>query len=160
MSSRHVLFLSVFDSYFSMKLNYYKSTIFCRRKVQMGFNVFTPREKMKFFFGQTIEYLRYLILLTDDWNCVWTQVYLIQIWEQRNNFVIFCFLLWKQKRMVHSEWVIFLQTSFLNFRLRTSCLTIKSSCLKIWSTIFWRKWQTQTETANTSMRAGLYNEGK
>lgn len=49
-SSRHVLFLSVFDSYFSMKLNYYKSTIFCRRKVQMGFNVFTPREKMIFFF--------------------------------------------------------------------------------------------------------------
>lgn len=126
----------------------------------MGLNVFTPREKMKFFFGQTIEYLGYLILLTDDWNCVWTQVYLIQIWEQRNNFVIFCFLLWKQKRMVHSEWVIFLQTSFLNFRLRTSCLTIKSSCLKIWSTIFWRKWQTQTETANTSMRAGLYNERK
>lgn len=36
----------------------------------MGLNVFTPREKMKFFFGQTIEYLRYLILLTDDWNCV------------------------------------------------------------------------------------------
>lgn len=33
-----------------MKLNYYKSTIFCRRKVQMGLNVFTPREKMKFFF--------------------------------------------------------------------------------------------------------------
>lgn len=80
-----------------MKLNYYKSTIFCRRKVQMGLNVFTPREKMKFFFGKTIEYLGYLILLTDDWNCVWTQVYLIQIWEQRNNFVIFCFLLWKQK---------------------------------------------------------------
>lgn len=28
----------------------------------MGLNVFTPREKMKFFFGQRIEYLRYLIL--------------------------------------------------------------------------------------------------
>lgn len=40
----------------------------------MGLNVFTPREKMNFFFGQTIKYLRYLILLTDDWNCV-TQVY-------------------------------------------------------------------------------------
>lgn len=69
-----------------------------QKKGSNGFECFYPSGKNEIFFGQTIEYLGYLILLTDDWNCVWTQVYLIQIWEQRNNFVIFCFLLWKQKK--------------------------------------------------------------